>query len=426
MTAPSGSTDNAMSATPLPIVVCATATTGLPGPMRPVALPVITGCGPGASWPANVMVTLLLGSGPPEQTTLPVPTASRSLSAACTCALVAFQGIAAVVWPAKVSVKEPAVGPPVSESVCTSAVATPGVVMATARDGAVPPVRVLAATVISGCGPLASAPANVMVTAVPGSAPPAQTTPPGPMLPSAVSAVCTCAAVALKGIEAVFWPPKLSTKPPPVGVPETESVSTAAPTAPVVVWVSFAVGLPAPVSVLPLAAITGWAPTASGPANVTVTLAPGSAPPVQTTPLAPTLERPPSAAWICAAVALNGTGALVWPPKVSWKVPAVGVPLTEIVCTSLTSAPAVVCTTEGAGVAPPVRLLAPTVISGWVRKASGPANAISTGVPGSGPPEQVTPPGPMVATDCSADCTCAAVALKASAPLVWPPKLSEI
>src|SRR5262249_52983411 len=156
------------------------------------------------------------------------------------------------------------------------------------------------------------------------------------------SAVCTCAAVALNAIEAVFWPPKLSVKPPPVGAPVTESVSTAAPTAPVVVCAIFAGGLLAPVGVLPLAAVTGSGRTASGPANVTIRLAPGSAPPVQTTPLGPTLERPASAAWICAAVALNGTDALVWPPKANWKVPAVGVPLTEIVCTSLTSAPAVV------------------------------------------------------------------------------------
>src|ERR1700684_1581002 len=97
ITAPSGSTGSTLSATPSPVVVWVTATAGLPGPIRPVAVPVITGCGPGASWPAKVTTTLAPGSGPPVQTTFPVPTAMRSLSAACTWALVAFQGMAAVV-----------------------------------------------------------------------------------------------------------------------------------------------------------------------------------------------------------------------------------------------------------------------------------------------------------------------------------------
>ena len=297
------------------------------------------------------------------------------------------------------------------------------VVLAITGAGVVPPVSVLAATAISGCGPTASDPAKVTVTAVPGSGPPAQATLPASMPPSAVSAVCTAAAVALNGMEPVGWPPNASWKVPPVGVPVTCSVCTAAPAAPVVVWARSTVGLPAPVSVLPAAEMTGWAPTESGPAKVTVTLAPGKAPPEQTTPLAPTLERPASAVSICAAVALKGTGAVVWPPNASWKVPAVGAPLTEMVWTSLTSAPAVVCTTEGAGVAPPVRPFVPIVISGCARNASGPAKKICTAVPGSGPPAQVTPPAPMVGIACSAVCTCAAVALNPIAALVCPRKL---
>ena len=107
--------------------------------------------------------------------------------------------------------------------------------LAIAGAGVVPPVSVLAATAISGRGPTPSDPAKVTVTAVPGSGPPAQTTLPAPMPPSAVSAVCTAAAVALNGMEPVVWPPKLSAKPPPVGVPVTDSVCTAAPIAPVTV-----------------------------------------------------------------------------------------------------------------------------------------------------------------------------------------------
>ena len=114
---------------------------------------------------------------------------------------------------------------------------------------------------------------------------------------------------------------------------------------------------------------------------------------------------------------------MVWPSNASWKVPAVGVPLTEMVWMSLTSAPTVVCTTEGAGVAPPVRPFVPIVISGCARNASGPAKKICTAVPGSGPPSQVTFPAPMVGIACSTVCTCAAVALNPIAALVCPPKL---
>ena len=243
------------------------------------------------------------------------------------------------------------------------------------------------------------------------------------MLPSAVSAVCTAAAVALNGMEPVLWPPKLSAKPPPVGVPVTDRVCTAAPTAPVVVWASPTVGLPAPVSVLPAAEMTGWAPTESGPGEGDRDVGARQSAARADDAAGADIGQAASAVSSCAAVALKGTGAVVWPSNASWKVPAVGAPLTEMVWMSLTSAPAVVCTIEGVGLAPPVRPFVPIVISACARNASGPAKKICTAVPGSGPPAQVTPPAPMVGVACSAVCTCAAVALNPIAALVCPPKL---
>ena len=69
----------------------------------------------------------------------------------------------------------------------------------------------------------ASAPAKVIVT-LPGSGPPVQTTLPVPMLESACSAACTCAAVALNEIAAVVWPPNDNAKVPPAGAPPSDSV----------------------------------------------------------------------------------------------------------------------------------------------------------------------------------------------------------
>ena len=90
-----------------------------------------------------------------------------------------------------------------------------------------PPVRPFVPIVISGCARNASDPAKVIVTAVPGSEPAAQTTLPAPMPPSAISAVCTAAAVALNPIAALVCPPKLKVNEPPVGPPLTLSVCRA-------------------------------------------------------------------------------------------------------------------------------------------------------------------------------------------------------
>jgi hypothetical protein len=55
------------------VVVWATVTFGLLPPVRPVLSPVITGSAVLASVPAKVQTTGVPGSGPPVQTTLPVP-----------------------------------------------------------------------------------------------------------------------------------------------------------------------------------------------------------------------------------------------------------------------------------------------------------------------------------------------------------------
>jgi hypothetical protein len=62
-------------------VVCATVTFGLLPPVRSVLSPVITGSAVLASVPAKVQTTGVPGSGPPVQTTFPVPIAATAWSA---------------------------------------------------------------------------------------------------------------------------------------------------------------------------------------------------------------------------------------------------------------------------------------------------------------------------------------------------------
>ena len=79
--------------------------------------------------------------------------------------------------------------------------------------------------------------------------------------------------------------------------------------------------------------ICGWSACDSAPRNVTVTFAVLTGPPVATALPAPTLLSPCTADWICAAVELNGSGAVVWPLNVSVNVPPVA-SLTRTVCDS--------------------------------------------------------------------------------------------
>src|ERR1700733_1028368 len=137
------------------------------------------------------MTTLVPGSGPPVQATLPAPMVANPASAACTCALVALKGIGAVARPPKVKVKDPALGLLLTDKVCTAAVATPAVVDAICGAGVVPPVRAFVPAPIRGCGPEAKVPAKVIVTGPAGRAAPAQLRFPAPIVDRAASAACT-------------------------------------------------------------------------------------------------------------------------------------------------------------------------------------------------------------------------------------------
>ena len=176
---------------------------------------------------------------------------------------------------------------------------------------------------------------NVIVTLAAGSGPPVQVTLPAPMPGRATSAVCTAAAVALNAIAAVVWLLKVSVKLPPVGTPLTDRVWTSLMIVPVVVCAIAGAGVVPPVRLLLATVIAGCAANASLPPNAMITLAAGSGPPLQTTLPAPIPVSAASAACTAAAVALNAMAAVVWPAKVSAKVPPVGAPLTDSAWTSL-------------------------------------------------------------------------------------------